>query len=320
MPIRFPPRDFSAATGFGRNPLDRRSESRGEAAVLAAAYGDPAARFHLFTRERALITAEADTAAAALCDAATGGFTRAAAEAIGHGDDPLVLLGWDAAGRPHLAAFTDEAHAETPPPGTIAADLRGLAVQGPALEGGFGLEAQARSLLNWHASHRFCSACGAPSRMAIGGYRRDCPACGTSHFPRTDPVVIMLAIDGEACLLGRQPRFPPGRYSCLAGFVEPGETVEDAVRREIFEEAGIRTGAVAYHASQPWPFPMSLMIGCYAEATSTAITMDTAELEDCRWFGRDEVARMRAGTHPDGLTMPAGGAIATHIVAHWLEG
>ena len=142
--------------------------------------------------------------------------------------------------------------------------------------------------------------------MRIGGYRRDCPNCGAEHFPRTDPVVIMLAIDGERCLLGRQARFAPGMYSCLAGFVEPGETIEDAVRRETAEEAGITVGRVRYHASQPWPFPSSLMIGCHAEALSRDIVRDDAELEACRWFSRAEVRAMLAGRPSGRDQMPAG--------------
>jgi NAD+ diphosphatase len=151
----------------------------------------------------------------------------------------------------------------------------------------------------------------------MGGYRRDCPACGAEHFPRTDPVVIMLAIDGERCLLGRQARFAPAMYSCLAGFVEPGETIEDAVRRETAEEAGIAVGRVRYHASQPWPFPSSLMIGCHAEAISRDIVRDEAELEACRWFGRAEVQAMLAGLHPDGLKCPPDIAIAHHLIKAW---
>ena len=134
--------------------------------------------------------------------------------------------------------------------------------------------------------------------MKGGGSSRFCPSCNVEIFPRVDPVVIMLAIDGERCLLGRQPRFAPGMYSALAGFLEPGETIEEAVRREVKEEAGIQVGRVAYHSSQPWPFPSSLMIGCHAEALSTDLERDAAELEDCRWFEREEVRLMLAGEHP----------------------
>ncbi len=153
--------------------------------------------------------------------------------------------------------------------------------------------------------------------MAIAGWRRDCPVCKATHFPRTDPVVIMLAVDGEACLLGRQPRFPKGMYSALAGFLEPGETIEAAVRREIREEAGVVCGAVQYFASQPWPFPASLMIGCFAEAEGRRIEVDRVELEDARWFGRDEAVALIEGRHPDGLTAPMPMAIAHHLLKRW---
>ena len=179
-------------------------------------------------------------------------------------------------------------------------------------------------LLNWHIRHGFCAVCGTATAMSLGGARRDCPNCGAQHFPRTDPVVIMLAIDagsgGEQALLGRSPRFNPGMYSCLAGFMEPGETIEDAVRRETAEESGIQVGRVRYHASQPWPFPSSLMIGCYAEALSTAIRRDEQELEDCRWFSREDVRRMLAGNHPEGITAPISMAIASHLIRAWAYG
>ena len=143
-------------------------------------------------------------------------------------------------------------------------DLRTIAVQGLVSAQALAILGQAKAILHWHARHGHCANCGAPTRIAAAGWRRECDACKAQHFPRTDPVVIMLAVDGEQCLLGRQARFPKGMYSCLAGFLEPGETIEEAVRREIHEEAGIDCGEVAYVASQPWPFPSSLMIGCLA--------------------------------------------------------
>ncbi|ODN68668.1 NADH pyrophosphatase [Methylobrevis pamukkalensis] len=225
-----------------------------------------------------------------------------------------MLLGWDAEGRPHVAALL----AAVPEDVASLADLRALSVDGSTQAATLGIKAQARSLLHWNVSHRFCAACGGESLPALGGYRRDCPSCGASHFPRTDPVVIMMVLHAGRCLLGRQARFAPGVYSCLAGFLEPGETIEDAVRREIFEEAGLRLGAVAYHNSQPWPFPMTLMIGCYGEALGSDLVVDTVELEDCRWFDRDEVAAMTAGTHPDGLCVPPPPTIARHLIEHWL--
>ena len=148
----------------------------------------------------------------------------------------------------------------------LVIDLRSIAVQGLVAPEHLPPLAEAKALLGWHARHRFCANCGAPTNVGEAGWRRDCPGCKAQHFPRTDPVVIMLAVDGERCLLGRQARFGIGMWSCLAGFVEPGETIEDAVRRETLEEAGIVCGDVQYFATQPWPFPMSLMIGCHAQS------------------------------------------------------
>lgn len=199
-------------------------------------------------------------------------------------------------------------------------DLRSLAGEGLIAPHELGLLATAKSLLGWHARQGFCANCGTPTMLAAGGYRRECTACGTHHFPRTDPVVIMLIVRDGACLLGRSPRFHDGMYSCLAGFLEPGETVEDAVRRETFEEVGLTIGAVRYHASQPWPFPSSLMIGCVAESLDAAITLDPEELADARWFSRDAVAAMLEGRHPDGLTTPPPLAIAHLLMRAFVDG
>lgn len=200
------------------------------------------------------------------------------------------------------------------------ADLRSIAVQGLVPADELGTLATAKSMLHWHANHRFCARCGAPTTPTSSGFRRDCANCGAQHFPRTDPVAIMLVARGDACLLGRQSRFVPGMYSCLAGFIEPGETIEDAVRRETLEESGIQVGAVRYLASQPWPFPSSLMIGCLAEALTEALDIDREELEDARWFKRDEVRLMLDRTHPDGLTSPPPMAIAHHLLRAFVDG
>lgn len=199
-------------------------------------------------------------------------------------------------------------------------DLRSLAVQGLVAAEHLPPLAEAKAMLHWHARHRFCANCGGPTLPACAGWKRECPACKAEHFPRTDPVVIMLAVDGDRCLLGRQARFPAGTYSCLAGFVEPGESMEEAARREIREEAGVLCGAVRYFATQPWPFPMSLMLGCHAQALTTDIVIDRAELEDARWFGRAECAAMLLRRHPDGLTTPPPVAIGHHIIRAWVEG
>jgi len=184
----------------------------------------------------------------------------------------------------------------------MVTDLRSIAVQGLVDPEHLPPLAEAKALLAWHARHRFCPNCGEPTEPVEAGWKRECAACKTEHFPRTDPVVIMLAVRGDHCLLGRSARFASAMWSCLAGFVEPGECIEEAVRREVREEAGIVCGRVGYFASQPWPFPTSLMIGCHAQATSREIIIDKTELDDARWFERGEVALMLAGAHPQGLT------------------
>ncbi|MGV6812975.1 MAG: NAD(+) diphosphatase [Brevirhabdus sp.] len=179
------------------------------------------------------------------------------------------------------------------------------------------LAATAKAVLGWHRSHRFCSACGTQSDMAEGGWQRLCPGCGTRHFPRTDPVVIMLVTDGNKVLVGRSPGWPEGMYSLLAGFAEPGETIEAATRREVFEETGVIVGDVKYLACQPWPFPSSLMIATAAEARTTRLTLDPVEIEDAMWLTREEMLDVEAGQHRD-ILPPRKGAIAGFIIRNWL--
>ncbi len=179
------------------------------------------------------------------------------------------------------------------------------------------LFAAALSLANWHRGHRFCSTCGAPSELVRGGWSRRCPSCAAEHFPRVDPVVIMLAEHDGRVLMGRQGQFPPGLYSALAGFVEVGETIEAAVARELHEEAGIAVSRVSYVASQPWPFPSSLMIGASAEALGDALTIDTKELDDARWFTRAEVNAALAGAPDAAFLPPPPSAIARTLLDHW---
>jgi NAD+ diphosphatase len=198
-------------------------------------------------------------------------------------------------------------------------DLRSIAVRGMVAGDHLPPLAEAKAMLHWHARHRFCSNCGAATDMVDAGWKRVCPACKGEHFPRTDPVVIMLAVQGDKALLGRSGRFAATMWSCLAGFVEPGEAIEDAVRRETLEEAGVKCGRVRYLFSQPWPFPMSLMIGCHAEALNDNLTVDRTELEGARWFTKDELASMLMRKHPDGLTTPPHVAIAHHIIRSWVE-
>ncbi len=181
------------------------------------------------------------------------------------------------------------------------------------------LVAAALSLARWHFGHRFCANCGHSSEIIRAGWSRRCPACGAEHYPRVDPVVIMLAEHQGRILLGRQPRFPPDRYSALAGFVEVGETMEAAVIRELYEEAGIHIRNVRYVASQPWPFPSSLMLGCRADADTDRLTVDSSELEDARWFTRDEVSAALGSAPGAPFQPPPRTAIARTLLERWLD-
>jgi NAD+ diphosphatase len=198
-------------------------------------------------------------------------------------------------------------------------ELRGMAMQGAVPPEQLSAIAMAKSLVNWHQRHGYCANCGTRTAMKEGGWKRDCPNCKAEHFPRTDPVVIMLVTAGERVLLGRQKHFLPGMYSCLAGFVEAAETIEDAVRREIFEESGVRCSDVRYYMTQPWPYPSSLMIGCTARALNEDIVVDRTELEDARWFDRAEATLMIKREHPDGLAGPHPFAIAHHLLGRWVH-
>ena len=196
-------------------------------------------------------------------------------------------------------------------------NLRALALEATIPDQDLSILAQASALNHWHSSHKFCASCGHSTSLAEAGYRRDCAKCGGQHFPRTDPAVIMLVTDGEKCLLGSTGRFAEGMYSTLAGFVEPGESFENAVRREVYEESGIEVGRVEYQFSQPWPFPANIMIGCVAEAITTKISFDTDELTDCRWFSRDEIQLMSTNKHPEKLIVPPNISIASALISQW---
>jgi NAD+ diphosphatase len=318
------PRQF----GFAVNPLDRVSERREDQSFLDALHARPDARALLICRDTPILRKGADGLDPL--------FALSEIEALG-AHRLCALLGLLPGGAPVFAMLLEDSAVElrsdasdgfldrrvmaVPGRDDLALiDMRSIAVQGLLAPDYIGMFGQAKALLHWHARHGHCANCGAPTRVAAAGWRRECDACKAQHFPRTDPVVIMLAVDGDNCLLGRQARFPKSMYSCLAGFLEPGETVEDAVRREIFEEAGIRCGAVAYLASQPWPFPASLMIGCIAQAATRELHIDGVELEDARWFSRAEAASMLQGRHPGKLAAPHSMAIANHILRAWVEG
>lgn len=301
----YPPTEPSLDYRFARCDLDRHAELREDAAALAALAADPRARTLVVAGSRVVVTRRPDGRAEAAFDGDTA--RRLAGEAA----EPVFLgldgtVGWFAV---PLAGAVEALAAPLE-----AIELRALAIAGDLPAPHYGALAMARALFHWHQGHRFCARCGGLSRMASAGWKRVCVACEAEHFPRTDPVVIMLVEDGERCLLGRGHAFPEGMWSCLAGFMEPGETVEGAVRRETLEEAGITVGPIAYVASEPWPFPGSLMIGVRARALDRTITMDPAELAACRWFDRAEATLLLEGRHPDGLVAPPPIAIAHHLM------
>jgi NAD+ diphosphatase len=298
--------------GYTQSRIERAAELRTDAAALAALASDARARCYVIGGELVALKK-----AAPVNDPL---FAIAEAKALGATAE-LVFLGL-LDGAPRFAIALDPADAEAlkTRDGFVVTDLRSIAIQGLVDADHLPPIAEGKALLHWHARHRYCSNCGAATDLVEGGWRRDCPACKGQHFPRTDPVVIMLPIAGDQCVLGRSHRFVAGMWSCLAGFIEPGEAIEDAVRRETREEAGIVCGRVAYFATQPWPFPTSLMIGCHAEALSRDLVIDRTELDDARWFTREEVTQMLLRRHPDRLTTPPSVAIAYHIIRAWVEG
>ncbi|MCR4268682.1 NAD(+) diphosphatase [Nitratireductor sp. ZSWI3] len=308
--LEMPHGEASRRVAFSGNRIDRQAETRSDDSAERA-LEQAGARLLLFTEGRICLRVAGENAFEPY-------FTRAEADTLGMLAGEAVLLGHE--GEAPVLAVPLAGDPEALPEAIKAIDYRSVYIQGLIDEAALGALAQGASLIAWHANHRYCGRCGVQTQMRAGGYKRVCSACGREHFPRTDPVVIMLAVKGGRCLLGRGPHFAPGVVSCLAGFVEPGETIEAAVRREILEESGIVLGKVAYHASQPWPFPYSLMIGCYAEALSEAITVDENELEECRWFSRAEVRQMLENRHPEGYRVPPGGAIANILIRDWAAG
>lgn len=303
---------------FGGSGLDRAAHLRTD---LPAVKADPAARVILLWRGKPMVSADV--------------LFRVPVDhlVLDDAENELIFLGRDADG-PVLAAdlsgwqpadvdpdvldsFSDKSEQRHPamPDGVVFAELRSIMTRLSPRDAE--LAATAKAVFGWHQSHGFCARCGAKSVMAMGGWQRDCPSCGHHHFPRTDPVVIMLITHGNSVLVGRSPGWPEGMYSLLAGFVEPGETIEAAVRREVFEEAGVKVGPVTYLASQPWPFPASLMFGCAGAALSTQVTIDPDEIEDACWINREEMALVFAGQHPK--ILPAReGAIAHFLLRNWL--
>ncbi len=300
------PKLKSSPQAYSGSRLERAAAQRGDAATLAVMAKNGRAGFYLIAGDQVILKKNGEGFDPL--------FSPAEAGACGNTRETVFLGLLEEA--PRFGAALDAPAAEPlKARGDLKLiDLRSIAVQGIVAADHLPPLAEAKAVLGWHARHRFCPNCGTVTDPTQAGWRRDCPSCKAEHFPRTDPVVIMLAIAGDRCVLGRSPRFPTTMWSCLAGFAEPGESIDEAVRRQVREEVGIGCARVTYFASQPWPFPSSLMIGCHAEALTEAIVIDKSEIEEARWFDRAELKLMLARKHPDGLATPPVIAIAHHII------
>src|ERR1700749_4383190 len=291
---------------FVTHVLDRAAHLRNDEAKILALEGKPDTRAYVVHRDSLVVNKQNGGSRALLT----------IDEALGYGANPgTIFLGLrDGAAIFGMGIGAPAVEKLRTREDVAVSELRGMAMQGAVPPDQLSAIAMAKSMVSWHQRHGYCANCGTRSAMKEGGWKRECPSCKAEHFPRTDPVVIMMVTSGERALLGRQKQFLPGMYSCLAGFVEAAETIEDAGRREIYEESGIRCTDVNYYMTQPWPYPSSLMIGCTARATNEDIIVDHSELEDARWFDRAEATLMIKRQHPDGLAGPHPFAIAHHLL------
>ncbi|WP_420586023.1 NAD(+) diphosphatase [Ruegeria sp.] len=313
---------------FGSSGLDRGGHIRSNPDQIAQLRAHPQARCLLLWRGKPLVQGDAldrlglIPMSHRLMENAPGGHVEAPVF-LGISDEvpvfALDISDWvpDGQDLSEVGGFVDRSEQQHPdlPAGHVFAELRRIMTRLSARDAE--LAAAAKAVIGWHETHKFCARCGAPSELAQAGWQRSCPSCGGQHFPRTDPVVIMLITHGDSVLMGRSPGWPEGMYSLLAGFVEPGETLEAAVRREVMEEAGVPVGAVSYLSSQPWPFPASLMFGCAGQALSRDITIDPVEIEDAMWVSKSEMMQAFAGEHPN-LLPARKGAIAHFLLQNWL--
>ena len=300
---------------FAGNPLDRASDKRIDADWLKARMDDPESLAVALWNGKPLVE-DAPGEGKALRIAYLP--VMMARETAGT-DQNLLFLGlWK-----ETAVFAVDIDASPDPAeGPLRGlgrfeDLRGVAMRLPATDAA--ILATAKSVFEWRRRHRYCSNCGQPTLAVDAGWKRVCDACKTEHFPRTDPVVIMLPTFGDRCLLGRQSIWPKGMYSALAGFLEPGECIEEACAREVKEEAGLTAVSVRYHSTQPWPYPSSLMIGLFAEVSDDKAVADETELEEVRWFTRAEIQALLRGELP-GVFAPGAMAIAHQLIKAWAEG
>ena len=289
---------------FAGDYLDRRANARLSSSWLEEARADADTLYLAMRGSAALMRATPEQPGDPVIALLSANDPRVLAAAD---PDRLMLLGWF---RDRRCVLLDLDPTNDVLQGESFAELRPLANQLPPHEAG--LLAYARALSIWRGNHRFCSRCGGPTHAERAGHARLCAACGYQSFPRIDPAIIVLVHAGDRALLGRQAHWPPGRYSTVAGFVEPGESLEDAVRREVAEETGIRVGAIQYHSSQPWPFPASLMLGFDAEGEFAPPQLNDQELEDARWFTRAEIA---AGA----VLLPPPESISRRLIDHWLS-
>jgi NAD+ diphosphatase len=305
---------------FANNPLDRASYRRADKDWVAAQIADASSLFVPFHRLSPFVLPEEKPGAGKDVGWLRMGLLRELA-----GPEPLIVfLGINKRGKSLFAADVSglkdpENHPSLKGLGAFE-DLRAVAMAGEITPGELAIMAQGKSMIDWHQRHGFCSVCGNRTEMSEAGYKRQCPACKAEHFPRTDPVVIMLATHGDTCFLGRQKIWPKGMHSALAGFIEPGESIEEAVARELHEEAGLTTASVSYHSTQPWPYPSSLMIGCMAVAENDTFKIDGIELSEGRWFTRDEVKAVLAGKGDGSFWLPPPFAIAHQLVKTFAEG